>query len=44
MPISRRSEKENGMIVVCDWFVTLCEMIGVDPMDPNAKKYGYKRS
>ena len=40
LPKSRYGQKEYGIIHITDWYTTFTEMIGVDPTDIKAKKYG----
>ena len=41
LPNERRGKSESGIIHICDWERTFCEMIGVNPFDPTASKYHY---
>eukprot|EP01083_Nonionella_stella_P022659 62666_1 len=40
LPVSRRGQKEHGMVHIADWYTTFSQMVGVDPIDKRAKKYG----
>eukprot|EP01084_Bolivina_argentea_P085296 154155_1 len=40
LPEERRGERESGLMHVCDWWATFCEIIDVDANDSNAEIYG----
>ena len=40
LPVHRRGDVENGLMHICDWYVTFSEMLGVDASDKEAIAQG----